>query len=112
MDGEPGDDAEGAAFRGGEGRQHGHRRVRVARVPAKGGGGRKGSNFCSLKKKVSGTFFWTYAQPPMVGCKVKAQSEHVRVAYTFFARLGADLHAQSALIDETFCVGAQEEVFH
>ncbi len=32
--------------------------------------------------------------------KMEAQSEHVHVAYTLFARLGADLHARSALINK------------
>ena len=34
----------------------------------------------------------TTAQPPTVVCKMEAQSEHVRVAHTFFfARLGVNL---------------------
>ena len=34
--------------------------------------------------------------------KLEAQSEHVHVACTFFARLGADVHAQSVIIDKKF----------
>ena len=38
-----------------------------------------------------------YAQPPTVVGNTEAQSEHVHIAFTFFARLAPDLHAQSVL---------------
>ncbi len=43
--------------------------------------------------------------------KVEARSEQVHVAYTFVARFGPDLHTQSVLINENFCVGAQVDVY-
>ncbi len=36
----------------------------------------------------------------MVVCKIEAQSEYVHPAHTFFARFGADLHAQSVLVNK------------
>ncbi len=42
---------------------------------------------------------------------METQSEYVRVAYTFYARLAPDLHAQSVIINENFCIGAQEKVY-
>ncbi len=33
-------------------------------------------------------------------CKIEAQLEHIHIAYTFFARFGADLYAQSVLINK------------
>ena len=50
-------------------------------------------------------------QPPTVACKTEAQSEYVHVACTLFARLDADLHAQSVISNKNFCVGAQSEAY-
>ncbi len=41
-------------------------------------------------------------QPATVAYKVEARSEHVHVACTLFARLDADLHAQSVLWRQKF----------
>ena len=40
------------------------------------------------------------SQPPTVVCKMEALLEYVRVAYTFFCTFGADVYAQSALINK------------
>ena len=50
-------------------------------------------------------------QPATVACKMEAPSEHVHVAFMFFASFGADLSAQSVLINKNFCIGAQSEVY-
>ncbi len=42
---------------------------------------------------------------------MEAQSEYINIADTFFAPFGADLYAQSVLINKNFCVGAQSEVY-
>ncbi len=39
-------------------------------------------------------------QPATVACKMEAQLEYVHVAYMFFCTLGADLHAQSVLVNK------------
>ena len=44
----------------------------------------------------------SHAQPPFVACKVESHSEDAHVAYMFFARLDADLHAQSVIIKQKF----------
>ncbi len=43
--------------------------------------------------------------------KMEARLERLRVAHTFFCTLGADLHAQSVLINKNFRIGAQSEVY-
>ncbi len=45
-------------------------------------------------------------QPATVVCKIKAQSEYVHVAYTFFCTFGPDLYAHSVIINKNLCIGA------
>ena len=52
------------------------------------------------ENKTSAKTWETFTQPPTVARKMETQSEHVRGAYSVFARLGADLCAPSVLIDE------------
>ncbi len=40
------------------------------------------------------------SQPPMVECKMEAQSEYVHIPCTYFRTFGADLYAQSVIINK------------
>ena len=44
--------------------------------------------------------YFTYPTTNGVACKMEAHLEYVHILYTLFARLGANLHAQSLLINK------------